>query len=142
MTSLRFEGDPILAERCEEVLPDEDLGGLIKLMRDTMKKYNGIGLAAPQVGVAKRLFVMGDHVFINPKIVRFLGKKYVTDEGCLSIPGQDFMVKRSAEIILTYRNRAWKSKTIRLSGLQAQCVQHEIDHLNGILCNSRHVEIQ
>ncbi len=139
---IRIWGDPILKKRASAVdrLTTQDKK-LIEDMIDTMKAADGAGLAAPQVGVSKRIFVFrrGDdiHAMVNPKIIRRDGRK-VGDEGCLSIPGVQARVERAARITVTGRNE--KGKVITLDcedgdeqGRSATCVQHEIDHLDGIM---------
>jgi peptide deformylase len=139
---IRIWGDPILKKRASAVdrLSSQDKK-LIKDMIETMLAADGAGLAAPQVGVGKRIFVFrrGEeiHTLVNPKIIRRDGRK-IGDEGCLSIPGVQAKVERAARVTITGRNE--KGKTISLDcedgdeqGRAATCVQHELDHLDGIL---------
>jgi len=140
---IRIWGDPVLTRRAAAV--DRITGEERKLiadMIDTMRAADGAGLAAPQVGVSKRIFVFrrGDdiHALINPKIIRREGGRKIGDEGCLSIPGVQAKVERSARVTVTGRNE--KGKTVEFEcedgedqGRAATCVQHELDHLDGIL---------
>ena len=103
-------------------------------------KYEGIGLAAPQIGILKRIFVLdlqeegkkSPKVFINPKIIDQGGViKY--EEGCLSIPNVRLSVTRKNWVVVDYQDIEGKNQQLKLENLGAICVQHEIDHLNGIL---------
>ena len=137
-------GHPTLYLQAEEVelLEIEEVAfqELIDNMIETMKKAGGVGLAAPQVNVSKRLFVMKPSFFkkaeviINP-IVEYLplaGTKEST-EGCLSIPGKSFKVERYKELNLTYFNCSGVQKREKAKGFRAIVIQHEYDHLNGTL---------
>ena len=122
---------------------DDDLRRLLDDMVDTMKDAPGIGLAAPQIGVAKRVLVMNcsrdetnnqdTHHIINPEIVWVSEEESVCEEGCLSIPQQYAEVTRPAEVHVRYQDGDGKNREQQFSGLEATCVQHEIDHLDGIL---------
>ena len=134
--------DPVLKQRCAEVVAfDADLHQLLGDMAETMKD-EGIGLAANQVGVTLRVFVMdvplgeGEHTgvleIINPRIVKAKGEiRY--EEGCLSFPGVNETVKRAAEVDLAYQDRHGVAHEVHASGLVAICIQHELDHLDGIV---------
>lgn len=111
-------------------------------MLETMYDAPGIGLAAIQIGVARRMLVLdvskeGEDktplVFINPEIVKASDARSVYEEGCLSIPDYYAEVERPAEITVRYIDRDGKEQTIDANGLLATCLQHEIDHLNGVL---------
>lgn len=113
---------------------------LIEDMFETMYANNGIGLSACQVGKLKRIAVVDvdgiRRVFINPKILSKRGKeKY--EEGCLSLPGVFLKIKRAQEIEAEALNERGEKFTIKANGLLARCIQHEIDHLNGILIIDR-----
>ena len=121
---------------------DDDLRKLIDDMFDTMYDAPGIGLAAIQIGVARRLLVIdvaredeekNPQVFINPEIVRSSDEGSVYEEGCLSIPEYYAEVERPAVINVKYVGRDGKQHEIEADGLLATCLQHEIDHLNGVL---------
>jgi peptide deformylase len=138
---LRF-GDAILSETArpvEALTPEVDT--LIDDMIETMYAAPGIGLAAPQVGVALRIFVLdlsvgrdpaALHVMINPEFVERDGMQ-LEEEGCLSVPGFTSTVARPKRVVVKGLNRHGDTHTIEGSGLMARAVQHEIDHLNGCL---------
>ncbi len=133
------DNDPILRKRSKEVTEiTEEIISLIDDMIETMEDYNGIGLAAPQVGVLKRIIIVKVSEeselieLINPKIIKEKGQQRDL-EGCLSIPGVYGEVTRSKEIIVEGLDRTGKKRKIRGSELLARALQHEIDHLNGVL---------
>ncbi len=135
-------GDPILTSRAEDVGDfDEKLHKLIDDMFETMYGAPGVGLAAPQVGVLKRLFVMDcssgkDNkqkvVLINPVIETEEGEQ-IGDEGCLSFPGIFLEIKRPQRIVVRARDMDGSEMTLDVMDLQARCVSHETDHLDGEL---------
>jgi peptide deformylase len=137
-------GHPTLTMIADEIpfeeITSEETQELIDKMMVTMKKAGGVGLAAPQVNVSKRLFVMKPSFFkkaeaiINP-VVEYIdgaGTKSST-EGCLSIPGKQFTVKRYRELNLSYYTREGEFRSEHATGFRAIVAQHEYDHLNGIL---------
>ena len=131
------EGDPTLHKVCRPVTEfNERLWQLLDDMAETLHEANGAGLAGPQVGVLRRLFIMdiGEGVIecINPKIIARKGKQEV-EEGCLSCPGEWGVVIRPKEVILQAQNRKGETFTLKGEGLLAQCMCHENDHLDGIL---------
>ena len=135
--NLRLEGDEILKKKSKEVeVIDEKIQILIDDMIETMHKYNGVGLAAVQVGVLKRVIVIdlyddkGPIVLINPVIIKTKGEKEV-DEGCLSFPNQFAKVLRPEEVIAEYTDRNGKKMRVKAKELLAQAICHEVDHLNG-----------
>lgn len=135
--NLRYEKDVILRKKSREVeVIDEKLQTLIDDMIETMHKYNGVGLAAVQVGVLKRVIVIdlyddkGPIVMINPVILKTKGEQEV-DEGCLSFPNQFAKVIRPAEVVAEYTDRDGKRKKIKGKELLAQAICHETDHLDG-----------
>ena len=137
--NLRLEGDEILKKKSKEVEKiDDKLQILIDDMIETMHKYNGVGLAAVQVGVLKRVIVIdlyddkGPIVLINPVIIKTKGEQEV-DEGCLSFPNKFAKVKRPSEVVAEYTNREGKRVKIKAKELLAQAISHENDHLNGEL---------
>lgn len=137
--NLRYEGDDILKKKSREVeVIDDKLQTLIDDMIDTMHKYNGVGLAAVQVGILKRVIVIdlyddkGPIVLINPVIIKTKGEQEV-EEGCLSFPNQFAKVVRPAEVVAEYTNRDGKRMRVHAKELLAQAIAHEIDHLNGEL---------
>lgn len=136
---VREYGDEILKKKSKEVeVIDEKLKILIEDMIETLHKYNGLGLAAPQVGVLKRVVVIdlyeeGDlFVLINPIIKKEKGKQIV-DEGCLSFPNKFAKVERPEEVEVEFLNENGEKMKLKATGLLAQAISHEIDHLNGEL---------
>ena len=121
---------------------DDSIRQLAKNMLITMYSAKGIGLAAPQVGVQKRILVIDlnfedpdapPNVFINPEIISSSASLDTYEEGCLSIPGVYLNVLRPSSIKLSYRDEMGRPKKMNAEGLMARCIQHEIDHLNGVL---------
>ena len=121
---------------------DDSIRQLAKDMLVTMYSAKGIGLAAPQVGVQKRILVIDlnfedpdapPNVFINPEIISSSANLDTYEEGCLSIPGVYLNVLRPSSIKLSYRDEMGRPKKMNADGLMARCIQHEIDHLNGVL---------
>ena len=137
------EPDPILRKKCEPLEKvDTETKKLMDDMLETMYAAPGIGLAAIQVGILKRLVVIdiskGEEekkpiFLINPQIIHRSKKTSIYEEGCLSLPGQFAEIERPAECTLKYIDYNGKEKELKADGLLATCVQHEIDHLNGIL---------
>ena len=137
------EPDPILRKKCEPLEKvDTDTKKLMDDMLETMYAAPGIGLAAIQVGILKRLIVIDiskdeekkSPIFlINPSIVHQSKNTSVYEEGCLSLPGQFAEIERPAECTVRFINYDGKEKELKTDGLLATCVQHEIDHLNGVL---------
>lgn len=135
------------ATKVEEIT--EEIKDLVQNMFHTMYTDNGIGLAAPQVGISKRIFVMdaakstededtqtvkSDPIcFINPEITKKSDEIFEYEEGCLSIPAASGAVKRPKKITVTFTDVEGKQNTIEAEDLMATCIQHEIDHLDGIL---------
>ena len=137
--NLRYQGDDILKKKSREVeVIDDKIQELIDDMIETMHKYNGVGLAAVQVGLLKRIVVIdlyddyGPIVLINPVIVKTKGEQEV-EEGCLSFPNEFAKVIRPAELTAEYTNREGKRMRVKAKELLAQAISHEVDHLNGEL---------
>ena len=135
-------GEEILRQKCEPVLPEEindELRAVISEMFETMISANGVGLAAPQAGIAKRFFVlMSDddvrRVFINPEIIKTSAETGTYEEGCLSIPGESENIVRPVKVSVTALDENGKRFTLEdADGLLARIIQHENDHLDGIL---------
>ncbi len=134
------EKDPMLHKVCRPVTDfDERLWQLLDDMAETMQKADGVGLAAPQVGILRRLFVMdvGDGLVeaINPEIVDKRGKQEDV-EGCLSCPGDYGITRRPKRVKLKAYDRHGKLFTLEAEDLAARCICHETDHLDGILFKS------
>ncbi len=139
--------DPCLREKASEIAPEEvtdELRELVENMLETMYDEPGIGLAATQVGVAKRLFVMdmewtgedgerSPRVLINPEIVEREAREISEEEGCLSVPDFKSDVERDARVVVRARDLDWELLEFDVTGLESYCFQHEIDHLDGIL---------
>ena len=130
--------DPVLKGKAKRVTSiDGSIQRLIDDMLDTMPQAGGVGLAAPQVGVSLRVIVlqMPDEepiALINPEIVRRSGERGVT-EGCLSVPGYAGEIKRSVSVTVKGLDRQGKAVRIKAAELLAEALEHEIDHLNGVL---------
>ena len=136
--AIRVLPDPVLRQKAKKVTKiDKSVQRLIDDMIETMRAAPGVGLAAPQIGVPLRVAVIeipGDEVMvlINPEIVKKQGERLV-QEGCLSIPGYQGEIKRSVWVKVKAQDR--QGRNIRLKGeeLLAQALEHEIDHINGVL---------
>lgn len=135
--------DPLLRQQSKPVEQvDAEINSLADDMLDTMYDAPGIGLAAIQIGVARRMLVIDVSredeerkpvVFINPEILTVSDDVSTYEEGCLSIPDYYAEVERPAALTVAYIDRDGKKQTIEADGLLATCLQHEIDHLNGVL---------
>ncbi len=138
---IRLTGDPVLQEVCEPVENVEDVRELAESMLETMYEAEGCGLAAPQVGVPKRLVVIDcgwgsgektPYVLINPEIIEVSDETRVTGEGCLSFPGVTVEVERPRRVVVHAMNLDGDVMRYEADGtLMAVCLQHEIDHLDG-----------
>lgn len=131
------EGDPTLRKKSRHVTAfDGRLQTLVDDMFETMRHSNGVGLAAPQVGILRRLFVMNvgaeDVVAINPELSEYEGEQEEL-EGCLSLPGLYGYVKRPLSVVLSAFDAKGEPFRLKLEGLGAVCACHETDHLNGVL---------
>ena len=130
-------GDDVLRQRCFEVEAfDEGLIRLLDDMKETVKKEQGAGLAAPQVGVLRRVVVVdvdeGYFEFINPVIVQQKGEQ-TGWEGCLSVRGKSGIVSRPMKVTLAYQDRSGEKHIVKAKGFFARAICHELDHLDGIL---------
>jgi len=151
---IRVYGDNVLRKKCDEITQDfPDLSGLIKNMFETMESANGVGLAAPQIGLNIRLFVVDvslmaedeeyekiskelkdfKRVFINAKMINETGKKWKFNEGCLSIPNVREDVERFDTITIEYFDENFTKKTETFQDIRARVIQHEYDHIEGVL---------
>lgn len=145
-------GDPVLRKKSVEIDADyPDLDLLVEDMFETMYNSQGVGLAAPQVGLSIRMFVIDaapfidddeedeeglrdfKRVFINPIIIEESGAEWKFEEGCLTIPGIREDVSRKSNIVIEYYNEKFELIEEHLSGLSARVVQHEYDHIEGVL---------
>ena len=136
-------GDPVLREVAEEVQDfDEELRELVREMFETMYHADGIGLAAPQVGLSRRVLVIDlrrededdeQIALVNPRIVWHSDDKAKQSEGCLSIPGLEEIVQRPAEVRVEALDPSGDPVTLFADDLLARALQHEIDHLDGVL---------
>lgn len=140
------EGDPLLRQKSEPVgQVTKRIRKLIKDMLETMNSADGVGLAAPQVGISQRIIVVdvgeGPVALINPEIEEASGKE-LDVEGCLSIPGTFGYVERAQQVTVAGLNESGRSVRIRAEGLFARALQHEVDHLEGVLFIDRAVEIE
>ena len=130
-------GDDVLRQRCAEVEAfDEKLWQLLDDMKDTVKKEQGAGLAAPQVGVLKRVVVVdveeGYFEFINPVILAQKGEQNGW-EGCLSVRGKSGIVSRPMKVKLSFQDRNGEKYLLQAKGFFARAICHELDHLDGVL---------
>ena len=137
--NLRYENDEILSKRSREIdVIDDKIKELAQDMIDTMHKWDGVGLAGPQVGVLKRIIVIDlyeegtQFVLINPVIVSQKGNQEV-DEGCLSFPNKFGKVERPKEVVVEALDLDGCKVTLKAQDLLAQALCHEIDHLNGVV---------
>lgn len=136
---IRLLGDPILRREAAPVEDVEEIRELVDDMLETMYDADGIGLAAPQIGISRRVFVYDVRepgtaagVLINPEIVERAGEAE-GEEGCLSIPGLSGTVERAESVVVRGLDREGEEVRIEADGLLARCLQHERDHLDGIL---------
>lgn len=134
---------PMLKSRANEVAPESDvsLRELVRAMAETMYEENGVGLAAPQVGVDKRVIVfdVDDRLaaLCNPVITEFSEETVVDDEGCLSVPGISVPVSRSVKVVCEGQTIDGRHITIEAEEFLARVLQHEIDHLDGVIILDR-----
>jgi len=143
-------GDPVLRKEGKEIQKDDDsIPKLIENMFETMYNAQGVGLAAPQIGKSLRLFVIDGgplleddedeqdkefkKVFINPQILDEQGDEWAFEEGCLSIPSIREDVYRFDQLTIRYFDQDWKEHTETYEGLKARIIQHEYDHIEGVL---------
>ena len=137
LLNILVAGDPVLRKVAEPVTRiDKKLHRLLKDMADTMYASDGVGLAAPQIGVSKRIVVIdvGEGLFelINPVIVKKEGE-VVSAEGCLSVPEYEGEVQRASYVECEFTDRTGKRMLLQAHDLLAICIQHELDHLDGVL---------
>lgn len=138
MLIIRTLGDKVLTQKAKRVANvDDSIRNICISMVDTMNANNGVGLAANQVGILKRIVVIKDgeedKVMINPEIVEYSQEICDMKEGCLSIPDTFLDIQRPETIKVKYRNMKGKPHFETYSGLTSRIIQHEIDHLDGIV---------
>ncbi len=141
--NIHYLGDRVLRQSAKKIAKvDQELRQLIKLMLQTMYSKDGIGLAAPQVGIHKQLIVIDPDpknaatppiILINPTIKSYGNEICTIQEGCLSIPNVYIDVKRPEKIEVAYKDEDGKMQTLETTGLLSRVIQHELDHLNGVL---------
>lgn len=136
--TLKLYPDNILTQKAKPVTKiTREIRDLINEMKKIMKKNNGVGLAANQVGLDLMIFVAEDKnkflTFINPQIIKFEGEKIILEEGCLSVPNIWGYIKRYPAVVVEYLDIWGKKRKLKAKGLLAQIIQHEIDHLEGRL---------
>ncbi|WP_326909274.1 peptide deformylase [Sedimentibacter sp. MB31-C6] len=138
LRNIRINGDEILRKKSKIVTNvDSKIKILLDDMVDTMYENDGVGLAAPQIGILKRMVVIdvGDgnvYKIINPKIIETSGEQ-IDQEGCLSVPEVKKNIKRPKNVTVVYTDENGKEVTLKGQDLLARCICHEIDHLDGIL---------
>lgn len=137
-------GDSILRMKSEEAIKiNKDLPHLIRDMKDTLENTHGVGLSAIQIGIPIRIFIINANldnidfhfsgIFINPKILKEEGPIVKNTEGCLSIPQLNAMVDRFSKIKLYWLDENWEENKEEFTGMKSIIIQHEFDHLEGIL---------
>ncbi len=140
-------GDPVLRKKAEDIPVGSDIKQLVADMFETMHAASGVGLAAPQIGKAVRLFVIDStpmhdedekvepmvQAFVNAEILESGGEPWAMEEGCLSIPGIREDVSRDEEIKIRYYDQDWKEHIENFDDIKARIIQHEYDHIEGIL---------
>jgi peptide deformylase len=137
-------GDPVLRQRAKEIPQGTDVKQLIADMFETMDAASGIGLAAPQIGKAIRLFIVDGtaledepdmenfkKVFINPQVINETGNPWEFEEGCLSIPNIREKISRKEKVKIKYYDEEWNLKEEEYDGMKARIIQHEYDHIEG-----------
>jgi peptide deformylase len=138
------EGDPFLKKVTEpfDLMQSDLIDELARDLPETMASHDAIGLAAVQVGLPYRVFVMfhrdgGHRVCFNPEVINKIGEPELGSEGCLSFPDLELRVKRAPTIQVRYTNEHGWTGTETMTGLEARCFQHELDHLDGITFDTR-----
>lgn len=136
MLKLVRSHDPILHQVAAEVTDFTGIAQLVTCMFETMLHHDGIGLAAPQIGISKRVIVVQTHgfrqAFVNPVITRRCNGQHTATEGCLSFPGENVIKVRDKTVLVEALDVTGHPFRLKLNGLQARVVQHEIDHLDGV----------
>lgn len=127
----------VMPEHDVKMLPNPVMTKFARRLQATMKKYNGIGLSANQCGIQERMFVIGDFVCINPKIVAHSESEFKLKEGCLSLPGLFASVPRYSWVDVEFYDENGQLHNHHFEGITSQCFQHELDHMNGITFTSK-----
>ncbi len=142
--AIRTFGDPVLKQESREVTEfDDKLEHLTDLMFEVMDREEGVGLAAPQIGILKKIVVWRDpdsdrrQILINPRITDRSDELDITTEGCLSVPGHPMLVSRHERVVVSAQDLQGTPFTLETEGLKARIMQHEIDHLEGHLILDR-----
>jgi peptide deformylase len=135
-------GEPVLREKARPVEKfDKNLKSLVERMLKVMKEADGVGLAAPQIGVSLRVVTIdvgeGPYVLVNPEIIWYSEEESDFEEGCLSFPGVSVNIRRPEKVRVSYFDEKGGRAVIEADGLFARAVQHELDHLNGVLIIDR-----
>lgn len=141
LRTIELWGSEILRRKAAEIRQvDDELRTLIDDMFETMYHAEGVGLAAPQIGISQRAIVVDVHdevtqpfALINPRLVEASTEREKGEEGCLSIPGLTAVVERAARVVVEGLDRDGKFLRVEGTGLLGRCLQHEIDHLDGVL---------
>ncbi|MDQ3522031.1 MAG: peptide deformylase [Gemmatimonadota bacterium] len=141
LRTIELWGSEILRRKAAEIRQvDDELRTLIDDMFETMYHAEGVGLAAPQIGISQRAIVVDVHdevtqpfALINPRLVEASTEREKGEEGCLSIPGLTAVVERAARVVVEGLDRDGKPLRVEGTGLLGRCLQHEIDHLDGVL---------
>ncbi|MBV6647615.1 MAG: peptide deformylase [Cyclobacteriaceae bacterium] len=139
-------GDPVLRKKAADIDPEQvDIKELARDMFETMYGAGGVGLAAPQIGKPLRMFIVDStpmeeneeggfrQVFINAEMIEEVGEEWAFEEGCLSIPGVREDVSRNDTITIRYFDEGWNEKEEKFAGIRARIIQHEYDHIEGVL---------
>ncbi len=137
---IHIEGDPILKQKCVEATSMDNVKELVDRMFHTLRSIEiGVGLAAPQIGIAKRIFIMGSEshripevAFINPTIIKMKGAQRKATESCLSVPQAHGRVSRYQKVKIKYYDINFKEQIGTFREFEARIIQHEYDHLDGI----------
>ena len=143
---IRLYGDPVLRQKSAEVAEfDDDLRRMVADMRETMRAYNGVGLAANQIGVPRRVLVVEvpigeeqrvQYTMVNPVILSRSGSE-TDEEGCLSMPGIYEDVTRAEHVVVEAKDEHGRAYKLQADGYLSRAIQHEVDHLDGVLFTDR-----
>jgi len=138
---LRIYGDPVLSTKAGVVAGlSKEVKATIRDLKESIRSHRGLGLAANQIGFQERVFVFDDgkglKAVINPRVVKSEGSA-LAEEGCLSLPGIFLELERASLVELEYRDENWEEKRLKAEGLAARIIQHEVDHLDGVVIADR-----